>query len=76
MAIGEILSSLTAFISTANNPLTELVKCLQTYIQSFRTTIEIKVGDNAVKIESKNPEDTQKIVSEILKALNNQKKEN
>lgn len=74
MAIGEILSSLTAIISAANNPLTELVKCLQVYIQSFRTSIEIKVGDNSIKIDSKKPEETEIIVSKILEVLNNSKK--
>jgi len=44
MGAGAILSSIVTVIDAAEKPLLELVKCLQKYVDNFRTKIKIPDG--------------------------------
>lgn len=44
MGAGIIISSIVTLIEAAEKPLIELVKCLQSYVDNFRTTIKVPDG--------------------------------
>lgn len=70
MGAGIILGSVSGVIRAASQPLTELVKCLQKYIASFNTEIEIKILDGQkekyVKLSGKDPKKVEDLVKLIL----------
>jgi hypothetical protein len=70
MGVGGILGSVSGVIRAASQPLTELVKCLQKYIQSFNTEIEIKISEGEktkyVKLSGKDPKKVEDLVKLIL----------
>jgi len=73
MGIGEITNSLEAIIKAAGAPLTELVKCLQTFIESFKTSLKIKCPNGMeFSIDSKylNEKGIPKLVKELLEGCN------
>ena len=67
MGAGGITDSLTAIISAATEPLTELVKCLQEYIKNFKGDIEIIREDKTViKISGRPNKNMQQLIKQIL----------
>ncbi|MBC8048506.1 MAG: hypothetical protein H7Y00_17035 [Fimbriimonadaceae bacterium] len=48
MGAGAILSTITAVFTSAENPINELIKCLQKYVDNFRTKIKIPDGKGGV----------------------------
>ena len=70
MSSGTFLDSITLLISSAQTPISELVKCLQIYIQNFKTEIHIKNenGRELTLSSSKLDEiSIQKIITTFLK---------
>lgn len=69
--IGDILNSIGTLIEAAEKPLVELVRCLQKYVENYRTKITIpsKNGKNIVLEHgrSMSPEQLKEIVETILK---------
>lgn len=69
MGAGAILSSITAMLSAVKNPLTELVKCLQKYVDNFRTTLKVSDGKGGfIEIShgrSMSPEQLKEIVAAL-----------
>ena len=69
-ALNPITGSLLAVIALARNPITELVKCLQTYIAKYRTEIEIVMENGkSVKLRSDNIEKDEKVVQLIINSM-------
>lgn len=66
MGVGEILGSLSVVIKAANEPLTELAKSLRDFVQSFRTNVEIRKGDQVVKISSSHPQKIEELVKILM----------
>lgn len=46
MGIGDIINSLTAVVEAAEKPLVELIKCLQSFVDNYRTEITIPTKAN------------------------------
>jgi hypothetical protein len=69
MGAGAILSSITALISSAKNPLTELIKCLQKYVDNFRTKVRIPDGKGGVIEISHGRSMTPEQLKELVAAL-------
>ncbi len=51
MGAGILLNSLATIISAATDPLIELVKCLQKYVENYRTKITIPTKDGNIVLE-------------------------
>jgi hypothetical protein len=70
MGAGEILNSVTGMIHALEKPLVELVKCLQKYVDNYRTRIRIpqKNGQDIVLEHGRSmtPEQLKDIVTAIL----------
>ena len=70
MGAGELLNSICAMISAATEPLVELVKCLQKYVDNYRTRVTIHTQNGEVVLEhgrSMKPEELQALVVAIQK---------
>jgi hypothetical protein len=68
MGVGDLLLAVKAIIEAAQAPLTELVKCLQKYVENYRTSITIKTPNGEVKIDrgrNTSAEDVEKIIAAI-----------
>lgn len=66
---GAIFLSITAFIQAASQPLTELVKCLQKYVDTYRTPIELSTKDGIkIKIDKGRSLSAHELI-EIIDAL-------
>jgi len=69
LGIGMILGSIKLIIDAAQKPLIELVKCLQKYVDTYRT--EIKIGEITIsKGRSMKPEELESLVIKILRTQN------
>ena len=73
MGAGEIIAAVRTIIEAAAEPLTQLVKCLERYVNNYRTTITIatKKG-NEIKLEhgrSMTPEQLKDIVVAIQNGM-------
>ena len=51
MGAGVLLNSIATIISAATDPLVELVKCLQRYVDNYRTKIIIPTKDGNIVLE-------------------------
>ena len=47
MGVGEIFNSITTVIHAASKPLTELVKCLKAFVETFKTEATIKLSNGS-----------------------------
>ena len=67
---GDLLTNtIVTIIKAATEPLTALVKCLNTYISLHKTDLEISVNDKKIKISSKNPQELEHLIKSILENL-------
>ena len=70
MGAGELLNSISTIVSAAAEPLVELVKCLQKYVDNYRTRITIQTTNGSVVLEhgrSMKTEELQALVVAIQK---------
>ena len=70
MGAGELLNSISAIVTAAAEPLVELVKCLQKYVDNYRTRITIHTQNGEVVLDhgrSMKPEELQALVVAIQK---------
>lgn len=70
MGAGDILNSVKLIIEAATDPLVELVKCLQKYVDNYRTIITIPTKDGNVELKhgrSMKPEELKELVTAIQK---------
>lgn len=70
MGIGVFLG-IKAIIQSASKPLVELIKCLQKYVDNYRTEIKIKANGKDIVIKkgrSMSAEELTNLVTEILKS--------
>ena len=70
MGAGDILGSIKTVIEAAEKPLVELVKCLQKYVDNYRTVITIPTQNGNIELKhgrSMSPEQLQAIVVAIRK---------
>jgi len=69
MSIGEVIASISILLTALSSPLTELVKCIQTYITTFKTDIEIETeSGKKIRISAKEkPEELIKLMQKTLK---------
>jgi hypothetical protein len=51
MGAGEILGSIKAIIQAAEKPLVELVKCLQKFVDNYRTVITIPTKNGNIELK-------------------------
>ena len=71
MGAGELLNSISTMITAAAEPLVELVKCLQKYVDNYRTRVTIHTQHGEVVLEhgrSMKPEELQSLVVAIQKS--------
>lgn len=66
MSGGELSNILGAIIKEAVKPLTELVKCIQIWIQAQNTEIRIKKGKNEIVINTNNTKKAEDLVKLLL----------
>ncbi len=69
MNAGDLLNSIKVVIEAASKPLVELVKCLQKYVDNFRTEIIIphKKGNITIKYGKKiSPAELSELINSIL----------
>lgn len=67
--LGELTSTITAVIAAAAGPLTELAKCLNTFIEGFRTELNIEVGNKKVTLKTGHPRKAEELAQTILQAI-------
>ena len=67
--LGNFANTIVAVVSASSRPLSELVKCLNTFIENFRTEVEISVGDKKVVLKSGNLKQSEELVKTILQAI-------
>jgi len=69
MGTGDILNSITTIIEAAERPLVELIKCLQKFVDNYRTeiTIPTKEGNKIVLSHGRSmkPEQLRELVTAI-----------
>jgi hypothetical protein len=71
MGVGDLLLAVKAIIEAAQAPLTELVKCLQKYVENYRTSITIETPNGKVQIDrgrNTSAADVEKIIAAIKTA--------
>lgn len=69
MGEGAILNSIQTVIIAAQKPFVELIKCLQKYVDNYRTVITISTKQGDIKLthgRSMKPEQLQEMVTKIL----------
>ena len=67
---GGFVNALVAVITAAQAPLTELVKCLATFIADFKTDVTIQSGDKSVKISGRKPQELETFIKSTLESFN------
>lgn len=71
MGAGAILSTITAVFTSSSNPINELIKCLQKYVENFRTHLKIPDGKGGyIEIDhgrSMKPEELKALITSIQK---------
>ncbi|MEO6000937.1 MAG: hypothetical protein ABIN89_29090 [Chitinophagaceae bacterium] len=70
MGVGALLNSISTIVTAATEPLVELVKCLQKYVDNYRTRITIHTSNGEVVLEhgrSMKPDELQSLVAAIQK---------
>ncbi len=74
MGTGNLLGSITTLIQAAEKPLVELIKCLQKYVDNYRTTVIIPTTNGNIELKhgrGMTPEQLQELVVAIQKNNNN-----
>ena len=69
MGVGDILNSITMVIEAAEKPLVELVKCLQRFVDNYRTKIVIPYKSGSIEIchgRSMKPEQLKEFITAII----------
>ena len=72
MGAGAVLNSIKAVINAAEKPLVELVKCLQKYVENYRTTVTIPTKNGNIEIShgrSMSPKDLKELVTAIQEKI-------
>jgi hypothetical protein len=73
MGASDILNSITMIIEAAEKPLVELVKCLQRFVDNYRTKISIPSKNGPIEIihgRSMKPEELKEVIVAILETNN------
>jgi hypothetical protein len=68
MGAGDLLSSIRTTIEAASEPLVQLVKCLQKYVDNYRTVITIPTKNGDIELRhgrSMKPEELKELVTAI-----------
>jgi len=69
MGVGIMLNSVSALIVAAQKPLVELIKCLQKYVDNYKTDINITTGSGKILKISKGRNMTAKELQDLLVAI-------
>ncbi|XZF12784.1 hypothetical protein ACTHGU_13435 [Chitinophagaceae bacterium MMS25-I14] len=67
--LGDLTGTITAIITAAAGPLTELVKCLNTFIEGFRTELSIEVDNKKISLKTGDPKKAEELAQSILQAI-------
>jgi hypothetical protein len=70
MGAGDILNSIQTIIEAASEPLVELVKCLQKYVDNYRTVITIPTRNGNIELKqgrSMKSEEIKDLITSIQK---------
>lgn len=73
--MGGWYDGVVAIITAASEPITKLVESLHKYIDSFNTTLEIKVGSDTIRINTSTPDKTKELLAASLNLLKDFKNE-
>lgn len=73
MGAGDVINSIKMIIEAAEKPLVELVKCLQRYVDNFRTKIIVPTKNGNITIEhgrSMKPDELKDLIRTIQENAN------